>query len=51
LFIAYTTVETYWVNKYGTHLVPLVYGIGAFVVVMVVLYVFYVRKVITKRRP
>jgi hypothetical protein len=50
LFIAYTTVETYWVNKYGTHLIPLVYGMSAFVLVMVVLYVFYVRKVITKRR-
>jgi len=50
LFIAYTTVETFWVNKYGTHLVPLVYGISAFVVIMIVLYVFYIRKLITKRR-
>lgn len=50
LFIAYTTVETYWVNKYGTHLVPLVYGISAFVLIMIVLYVFYIRKLLAKRR-
>jgi hypothetical protein len=50
LFIAYTTVETYWVNKYGTHLVPLVYGIGAFVLIMICVYVFYYRTLIRKRR-
>ncbi len=50
LFIAYTTVETYWMNKYGTHLIPLAYGITAFVVTMVFLYIFYYRKLIKKHR-
>ena len=49
LFIAYTTVETYWMNKYGTHLIPLVYGIAGFVVIMICLYVFYYRKIIKNR--
>lgn len=48
LFIAYTTVETYWVNRYGTHLIPLVYGITGFVLLMIVLYAFYYRKLVRK---
>ncbi len=50
LFIAYTTVETYWMNKYGTHFIPLAYGITAFVMIMVFLYIFYYRKLIKKHR-
>lgn len=48
LFIAYTSFDTYWFNKYNTHLIPLPYSIVVFVIIIVLLLLFYYRKIVKK---
>ena len=48
LFIAYTSFDTYWFNKYNTHLIPLPYSIAVFVIIMIGLLFFYYRKIVKK---
>ena len=45
LFITYLTFDTYWINTHNTHLMPLVYSIIFFVIVMIGLLFYYYRVV------
>lgn len=47
LFVAYTTLDTYWVNKYSTHPIAFPYNLIGYAVIIVVLLVVYYRKVKT----
>lgn len=49
LFIAYTSFDTYWFNRYNTHLIPLSYSIAVFVIIIVLLLLFYYRKIVKKK--
>lgn len=49
LFIAYTSFDTYWINKYDTHLIPIPYGITVFVIIMALLLFIYYRKTVKKQ--
>jgi hypothetical protein len=44
LFVAYTTLDTFWINKYDTHPIAFPYNIVGYVVIIVILLVVYYRK-------
>lgn len=48
IFIAYTSLATFWFNKYNKQLIPIYYGIIIFVVLMIVLLFIYYRKIVKK---
>ncbi len=48
LFVAYTSFDTYWMNKHNSHVVPLHYSVGLFIIIMIVLIVYYYREVVKK---
>jgi len=45
LFTAYISFETFWVNKYGHHIIPFLYSMIAYFIAIVVLLYIYYRKV------
>lgn len=48
LFIAYTSLATFWINKYSKQLIPMHYGIIIFAVLMISLLVVYYRRIVKK---
>jgi len=48
LFIAYTSLATFWVNKYNKQFIPMHYGIIIFVVLMIALLFIYYRKIVKR---
>lgn len=49
IFSAYITFNTYWLNTRGNHIMPLEYSIVAFVVILVVLFVYYYKRVVREK--
>jgi len=45
LFISYTSFDTYWLNAYGAHIIPIAYAIVIFIIVMVAILFYYYRAV------
>lgn len=48
LFIGYTSLATFWINKYGEQLIPMNYGIVIFAILMIALLYIYYRKIAIK---
>jgi len=48
LFTAYFSFETYWLNRHNMHLIPLPYGTGAFLIILIFLFFLYHRKILQK---
>jgi hypothetical protein len=48
LFIAGTSLATFWINKYGKQLIPMHFGIIIFGVVLIALFFFYYRNILKK---
>lgn len=48
LSIAYTSLATFWINKYGKQLIPMHYGIIIFAVLMIGLLLVYYRRIVKR---
>ena len=50
LFTAFTSLSTFWLNKYGQQLIPMQYGIIIFGVILIVLLYVYYSKIVKKNK-
>lgn len=48
IFIAYMSLDTYWINKYLDHLIPLPYSIVGFMVILALLFFFYYKQIVKR---
>lgn len=50
LFTSFTSLATYWINKYGQQIIPMHYGIIIFGVLLIVMLYIYYNKIVKKQK-